>query len=143
MPIDCENIDGLKKTLIHMAENINEKTEIALNKAALRIERDAKQKCPKDTGALRASIGSQIELGQNVVAVTVGTNVPYAPFVEYGTGLFAKNGDGRKDVPWWYMDAEGKFHITRGQHPQPFLIPAFLENRDYIIECFKEAIKND
>lgn len=68
----------------------------ALEKAALFIENEAKLRCPVgDTGLLRASITHDVEGNEAVI----GTNMEYAPYVEYGTGLFAEAGNGRQDVP--------------------------------------------
>ena len=69
--------------------------EGALEKACLIVENSAKEKVPVDTGNLRQSITHTVE--DNVG--TVGTNVEYAPYVEFGTGLFSSQGDGRTDVP--------------------------------------------
>lgn len=108
----------------------------ALGKACALVERAAKEKAPKDTGELRRSITSEIRGNEGVIYTTL----EYAPYVEYGTGLFAENG-GRKDVPWCYQDDEGKWHTTSGMKPQPFMRPAFDENREQIIEIIKGAIK--
>lgn len=48
----------------------------------LKIEAEAKKRCPVDTGRLRASINTQL---QGDYKVRVGSNVEYAPYVEYGT----------------------------------------------------------
>lgn len=64
----------------------------ALTKSALLVEADAKMNCPVDTGLLRSSITHNV---YNDYA-EVGTNYSYAPYVEYGTGLFAEAGDGRQ-----------------------------------------------
>lgn len=134
--------NGLKQRINAVADGIDEKLINALSKAAMRVEAEAKKKCPVDKGELRASITHEIEKGQNIASAVIGSNLEYSVYVEFGTGLFAKNGDGRKDVPWCYKDADGKFHITRGQHPHPFLIPAYLENTDFIVDCLKEVVKN-
>ena len=41
----------------------------------------AKEDCPVDTGRLRASISNKVEESEK--AVYIGTNVEYAPYVEY------------------------------------------------------------
>ena len=111
----------------------------ALGRACAVVERSAKQKAPKDTGALRRSITSKIEVEGNEIVGTVYTPLEYAPYVEYGTGLFAEEG-GRKDVPWCYQDDKGDWHTTSGQKPQPFMRPALNENREEIIRIVKEAL---
>lgn len=100
------------------------------------VERAAKQKAPKDTGALRRSITSKVEVIDDTTIGTIYTPLEYAPYVEFGTGLFAEEG-GRKDVPWNYQDDEGNWHSTSGQKPQPFLRPALKENREAILTILK------
>lgn len=107
-----------------------------LTKACLLVENDAKMKCPVDTGQLRASITHYVE-GQTGI---VGTNVEYAPYVEYGTGIYARDGNGRQ-TPWSYQRADGKWITTKGQKPQAFLEPALLENENEIFRLFEEAIE--
>ena len=105
----------------------------ALNESCLLVENTAKENCPVDSGQLRNSITSNVsgETGE------VGTNVEYAPYVEYGTGVF---NHGRM-TPWRYQDASGEWHTTTGQKPQPFLVPALDSNRDKILNIFKEKVK--
>lgn len=114
------------------------KLERALGQACALVERSAKQKAPKGSGELRRSITSKVENGEGIVY----TPLEYAPYVEYGTGLFAESG-GRKDVPWCYEDDKGEWHSTSGQHPQPFMRPALNENREQILRILKEALTND
>lgn len=71
------------------------------------------------------------------------TDKEYAPYVHQGTGLFAENGDGRKDVPWHYQDADGNWHSTSGQKPNPFLERALDENKDKCLDYIKESVKGD
>ena len=115
-----------------------EKMQAALGKACALVERSAKQKAPKGAGELRRSITSEVRGMQGVVF----TALEYAPYVEYGTGLFAEEG-GRIDVPWNYQDDKGEWHSTSGQHPQPYMRPALDENREQILRILKEGLNND
>lgn len=131
--------------LVEIIETLNklENTEnivggIELGCAA--VERDAKKKAPKNTGELKRSITSKVENEGRQVVGKVFTPLEYAPYVEYGTGLFAEKG-GRKDVPWHYMDEKGEWHSTNGQRPQPFMRPALQENRERILEYIKAGVK--
>lgn len=55
-----------------------------MTRVVVKGERYAKERCPVDTGRLRASITSRIEdEGEQVVGV-IGTDVEYAVHVEYG-----------------------------------------------------------
>lgn len=132
--------DGLKEVLDALEEPVSsEKLTAALTKACLLVEREAKKKAPKGTGELRRSITSEVrEEGGDIVGV-VFTPLEYAPYVEYGTGLFAEEG-GRKDVPWCYQDDEGEWHSTSGMKPQPFMRPALDENREDIMKILREGL---
>ena len=140
MAIEIEGINKVLKRLEKLSNTEN--IEKAMGKACAVVEAAAKQNAPKDTGALRNSITSKVEVEGKEVIGTIFTPLEYAPYVEYGTGLFAESG-GRKDVPWNYQDDKGEWHSTSGQKPQPFMRPAVEDNRNKIIEILGEGIKND
>lgn len=127
-------------SLLKRIDKMGSETNIsaAIGKACALVEGEAKKKAPKDTGALRRSISSTVKGTEGIVF----TPLEYAPYVEYGTGLFAEKG-GRKDVPWYYKDEEGKWHRSSGQHPHPYMRPALNENREEILRLIKEGIIND
>ena len=129
-------IKGLEDVLLQIdkLDDISN-LETKLGDACALVEASAKKKAPKDTGALRRSITSEVNGTEGVVY----TPLEYAPYVEYGTGLFAESG-GRMDVPWNYQDDKGVWHSTSGQKPQPFMRPALIENREEIIRILKEGI---
>lgn len=135
--------EGLNEVLNALEAPVSEeKLTQVLTKACLLIERAAKQKAPKGNGALRNSITSEVrEEGGDIVGV-VYTPLEYAPYVEYGTGLFAEGGNGRQDVPWVYCDEKGEFHSTSGMKPQPFMRPALDENREEIMRILREGLLN-
>ena len=128
----------------------------ALEKTGRIVEKTAKENAPSVTGELKGSISHRLENGNEV---HIGTNIPYAPYVEYGTGLYAVRGDGRptgwafavygtyaqkywrEDKPNCFLSADGKMMIwTRGQKPQPYLEPALIKNMPRILEVFGEAL---
>lgn len=126
-------VKGLDKILAKI-ENIASGEEIGqrIGQACALVERAAKEKAPKDNGELRRSITSKVEGTTGIVF----TPLEYAPYVEYGTGLFAEEA-GRKNTPWSYQDEDGEWHSTSGQKPQPFLRPALNENRTQILKILK------
>lgn len=140
MAIEIEGIGKVLKRLEKLSNTEN--IEKAMGKACAVVEAAAKQNAPKDTGALRRSITSKVDTEGKEVIGTIFTSLEYAPYIEYGTGLFAESG-GRKDVPWNYQDDKGEWHSTSGQKPQPFMRPAIEDNRNEIIKILKESIKND
>lgn len=104
--------------------------------AGAAVERAAKQKAAKDKGHLAQSI--QYEVDGNTCRIFCP--VEYAPYVEYGTGLFAENGDGRKKVPWRYKDESGDWHSTKGQKPHPFMRPALNEQAENVANILGGSI---
>ena len=122
-----------------VAKEVKKEIECEVEKGALRIVANAKMRCPVDTGYLRNSIHSDVEWEGNVCVGTVGTNVPYAKYLEFGTGIYAVDGNGRK-TPWVYKDAKG-FHYTHGMMSQPFMYPAFYAEKDVVFRQITEAIE--
>lgn len=131
MKIEVENLNdfGIDENKIYQA----------IGMACALVERKAKEKAPKDTGALRRSITSEVNNSSGEMVGVVFTPLEYAPYVEFGTGLFAEK-EGRQDVPWSYQDDKGEWHSTSGQKPQPYMRPALEENREDILRIIKEAL---
>lgn len=136
MSIEIQGLDKLIAKLDRMTNGIEEQ----MLEAAQFVESVAREKAPKDTGALKGSIESKVERNGNVITGIVFTPVEYAPYQEFGTGLFAVNGDGRK-TGWAYEDPKtGEKVWTRGNRPHPFMGPALRENKDVILQFLKEGV---
>ena len=88
----------------------------------LTAEEYAKKTVPTQHGRLKNGITHAVD-GKDVI---IGTNVEYAPYVEFGTGVYAEGGGGRS-TPWVYKDETG-FHWTQGMRAKPFLRPAATEH---------------
>lgn len=134
--IELEGMEDLLESLDILVSTPN--IQAALGKACAIVERAAKEKAPKGNGELRRSITSRVEDLEGIVY----TPLEYAPYVEYGTGLFAEEG-GRQDVPWCYKDDEGNWHTTSGMRPHPYMRPALNENRERIVRIIKEGMTNN
>lgn len=110
-----------------------------LIKASLLVEGQAVLLAPVDKGGLRDSIGYKVD--ESELVAYVGTNCEYAIYVEFGTGEFAENGNGRKGG-WVYKTPSGEVRFTYGMPPQPYLRPAFRRNqkaiRDILADCLRE-----
>lgn len=125
-----EFIRSMENATLKMVMDMSRK----MDKACLVVESQAKQNCPVDIGILRASITSETEVTASEIVGRVGTNEEYGPYVHNGTGIYAKDGNGRK-TPWGYTVRAGKhkgFHWTKGQRPQPFLENAKLEKKSAV-----------
>ena len=135
-------IEGLEQFTQRIEDMANTRAlERAMGKVCAIVERDAIKKAPKGAGDLRRSIQSRVENDGHEVIGIIFSPLEYAPYVEYGTGLFAETG-GRTDVPWVYCDDEGNFHSTSGMKPHPYMRPALNENREKILEIIKEGMLN-
>jgi len=108
----------------------------ALEAVGIFIEGEAITRCTVKTGNLKGSINHKV-IDDNTVVI--GTNVKYAIYVEKGTGKYAEGGKGRQ-TPWTFVDDSGKFWITAGQKPQPFLTPAAENNANKITDLFQKYL---
>lgn len=124
-----------------LPENLEDKME----KCCLFIEGEAKKLCPTgDTGNLRASITHSIEEVDSKIIGYIGSNLDYAPYVHQGTGIYALQGNGRKQVPWTYYDERtGEYKQTKGIEPSPFIQDAIDAHREEIVNYFQGALNND
>jgi HK97 gp10 family phage protein len=137
--VEFEGLD----TIIKRLDKIIDADEIAaqMGTAALLVEDSAVQNAPKDEGDLQQSITSKVERTNEEITAIVYSPLEYAPYVEYGTGLFAEKGNGRQ-TPWGYEDEEtGETIWTCGQKPQPFMRPALEDNKQNIINLIRKAFK--
>jgi len=101
---------GIDKIIGQVAQgiaNMEERVDRAVQKAGLDCERYAKQRCPVDTGNLRASITYE---NTGRFQCMVGTNVEYAPYVELGTSR---------------------------QAAQPYLFPAYARAKSKLMDALK------
>lgn len=129
------------EVISHKIEVIQAKDEAvakALETIGRVAERYAKELCPTDTSRLKNSISHQVD----DETVYVGTNVEYAPYVEFGTGKFAEGGGGRP-TPWSYQDDKGNWHTTNGMKPQPYLKPAIENHLDEYKQYLKDELQGN
>lgn len=92
----------------------------------------AMKDCPVDTGTLSGSIDYDSDDKQMIV----GTNEEYAPYVEYGTGIYGPHKSPivpteKKALHW--KDKAGKDHFAKsvkGMKARPFIKPALSKHVD-------------
>lgn len=109
-----------------------------LKAAALVIQSQAKALVPVNTSNLKTSINHKVQVSS--LEAYIGTNCDYAIYVEFGTGEFAENGNGRKGG-WYYVDPEGKGHFTMGMKPKPYLRPAYRKNKKALKQLLNKYLK--
>lgn len=102
----------------------------AVQEACELVQTIAKGYCPVDTGALQDSIvvDPQVE-GDSSVTGSVSANMPYASYVEYGTG---QRGD--PSAPYSHVET------WPGQPAQPYMRPSLDENREPINSIFFDKL---
>ena len=120
-------------------EAMREQAMLGLEAIGQEAEGYAKEETPVDTGRLRNSIAHKVV--EDEKAVYIGTNVEYAPYLEYGTGVYADNGQGRK-TPWSYQDSNGNWHTTNGMKPRHFLKKAVSEHDNHYRSIMEAALKS-
>ena len=133
MGIRIKGGDKFKSTLQKIAEEHPQVMDAALDDTADAMSLEAQRIVPVDTGRLRASINVKREF----LVKVIGTNVEYATDVEFGTGpheIVAKNkkvlADKKKGIIF------GKRVKHTGTKPQPYMRPAFENNRRRVAEFF-------
>lgn len=82
---------------------------------------------PVYTSNLKTSLDYVVD--EDKMTLTIGVGEEYAVYVEFGTGEFAENGQGRKGG-WAYKDPiTGEMVFTWGQEPQPFMRPGYRNQK--------------
>ena len=89
----------------------------------------------KGAAGLRGSISHKVR-GD---VCYVGTNNSHAIYNEYGTGIYADGGGGRKS-PWSYKDEKGNWHRTRGISAIHFLKNALQDYKEEYKAILKKYI---
>lgn len=131
---------------------------------------EAKKRVPVDEGRLRSSLRTNTYTdGDGVIVTEVGTNVEYAKHLEFGTdyiaegrvkdlGLSPEITDAQAIHTWPAKEAEatdatsammvgGRLRTALGrfaagpQEQMPFLRPAFMKIRQWVIDQFNAALE--
>jgi HK97 gp10 family phage protein len=162
--IRVDGQDKLVKNLKGLSDGLIQAVGGAITVAALNIDAGAKGACLVDTGRLRSSIRPTFVKGG--LAASVGTNVKYAKFIEFGTGpLGASTHSGQ--LPAGYVHGPAYFpnptalapwarrhgapgaeyaialaiYRRGGTRAMPFLGPAFEAEKPALLDRLREALK--
>lgn len=190
--LQVNNLDKVFQNLNKFEENIKLGIALEINASALNIQSNAKKMAPVNFGTLRNSIYLKEEdFVQGKLNYSVGSNVSYAPYIEFGTGgkvsipsnyqSFASQFKGgkkgafkdfilalmlwvkRKGIVGTYsvktqrrtgskslqasQEKSAAYAIAlsilkKGLRPQPFLIPAFEQEKPKLTAKIKQIIQN-
>jgi len=91
-----------------------------------------------DTGNLRNSITHKVKINHNEHSVYVGSNVEYAPYIEYGTGVYYEGG---RKTPWFYKGKDGNYYKTVGMKARPYLRPSISNHQKEYKEIIEDELK--
>ena len=149
-------IKGLDKIIAKLdrvknAQVLNE----AVTQSCLIVEREAKKNVTNgenieewkkddksEVAMIKAQITHNVRSSPSGCVGKVGINSLFAIWMHQGTGLFAINGDGRKDVPWFWRDPKTKeTKSSSGRKPTQFLIKALDSKRENIKKIFLKVYK--
>lgn len=103
--------DSLARKLADIEPTLRPALEREVKVAAVNIQNGARQRVPVRTGRLRNSVTHEIT--DDGLNAAIGSNVEYAPFVEFG---------------------------TRRMRARPYLFPAFEEERPKYLARLKRAL---
>jgi HK97 gp10 family phage protein len=114
MNVEMRGMEQTKRVLLMVPPETTKGVVREIRRSTLNVQTGAKKRAPVDTARLRNSIATAYE--NNGLRGIVGTNVDYAPFVEWG---------------------------TRRTRAQPFMHPAFEEEWPKFIARLRAAMGTD
>jgi HK97 gp10 family phage protein len=146
--VTVKGIDKLTRRFNKLA-NMELKSE--MNKAVELVHGQAENLAPVDTGNLAGSIKMSVKTLPKELQGRVYTNLEYAAYVEFGTGV---KGNGTypykveglnltyRDKGWAYVDEDtGEWVYTKGQEAQPYMYPALKMHEKTIKAIFKNGVR--
>ncbi len=161
--VEIRGMKEIQDDLNRLGTEAAPRVKFGLTKFLSIVADAARLKCPVKTGQLQSSITHQITREDDkVVEGRVGSNVKYAPYVEFGTGIYGPNKQvitpkNKKVLAWvaygprpttaegWKRaQREGRAIFARrirGMRPRPYLQPAMEENINKLVDCLKETLK--
>lgn len=111
-----------------------------LEEASGEIESQTKRNTRVDTGQTKSSWEHIVD--EDKLKAQVGSRYQNAIWEEFGTGIYALNGNGRKDVPWVYQDENGKWHKTKGKKPSRAFHHAYTSLKNVVIKSAQDKFRS-
>ena len=119
-------------------DKIHETGETFLEEVGGEVEAQAKRNTKVDTGKTKGSWEHVVNAEK--MEVQIGSRYKNALWEELGTGIYALNGDGRKNK-WVYRTEDGKYHTTVGKKPRRALYNAYNSKKNLIIREARRRFK--
>ena len=120
-------------------QKIQETGETFLEEVGGEVEAQTKQNTKVDTGKTKGSWEHVVNAEK--MEVQIGSRYKNALWEELGTGIYALNGDGRKNK-WVYKNPkDGKFYTTVRKKPRRTLYKAYNSKKNLIIREARRRFK--
>lgn len=151
--VDTSSIARMATRYAGAGPVVVEEMRTAMNRSVLTVEASAKRVVPVDTGNLRRSITHEVTATGGGLIGKVGTNVPYARYVEEGrsAGSMPPPDALARDLQGGWLRRHGisndlafvvaRAIARRGIRPRPYLKPAITTNRARIEREFAQVPK--
>ena len=120
-------------------QKINECGVKFLEEASGELEAQVKRNTKVDTGKTKGSWEHVVH--EHKLEAEIGSRYKNALWEEFGTGIYALNGNGRK-TKWVYKTPDGKYHTTVGKKPRRALYNAYNTKKNQIINEARRRFKN-
>lgn len=112
---------------------MGDEMQAVLEECTGELESQVKRNSRVDTGDTKNSFRHKVTKDGDEHIGVVGSSEKNAIWEEFGTGEHALHGDGRKGG-WFYVDAKGDGHFTRGKNPSRAFWKAYSSSKDKIIK---------
>lgn len=90
-----------------------------------------------DTGQTKNSFDYIVD--DDALEMTIGSPMENAIWEEFGTGIYAENGNGRKSS-WTYKDVKGNWHKTKGKKGTKAFRRSFDMRKKQLQDLFDEKL---
>ena len=128
MEVKLTGIDKLTENIDKLMNGINNDLKKIITDGAVDIEREAKIHCPVRRGRLKNNITHKFTNDGNGYVGRVGTDVPYAAWVEFGWKMTPPRQPDDSD------------HKKGNQETIPFLYPAYNKFKNVIADKIEKVI---
>ena len=119
-------------------DKIHTTGETFLEEVGGEVEAQTKKNTKVDTGKTKGSWEHIVNADK--MEVQIGSRYKNALWEEFGTGIYALTGDGRK-TKWVYRTEDGKYHTTVGKKPRRALYRAYESKKNAIIREARRRFK--
>jgi len=144
--IELFNDKETRQILIEAEKMVGKAMAKAVAVGATTVVNAARKRVPVDTGQLARSITYELQQqGPKQVTAIVGPtkDLLYGMYLEYGTGIYAVSGMGRKTAWSYFYKKINRWVTTVGMKPKPYLFPALQSSIKRIQALIAGAIKED